>query len=339
MPNIEELLTPQELVNYTKARKVEGTMGDILFPERKTEAMEIKMIKGASNVPVAASIHSYDVEAEIASREGADISMQDLALIKRKIPLSEKEIIALESPRNDMEEAELVKKIFHDADDLVAAVRTRVECMRMEALSTGKIIVNENGVKATIDYGMPNNHKATKTWKSGSPKILDDMDEFVNLVVKDTGFTPTRALTSKANLNTILRDEVIRSAVFGVNSAKMLTVAELNAFLAQQSLPQIAIYDKMYRKQVKDGKYTSHRFLPENAFIMMPDGKLGDTFYGITAEELALRKNPEVDITAVGNIVLCHYATNEPVAKWIKAVATAMPSFPYADQVFVATIN
>ncbi|HBF9649342.1 TPA: capsid protein, partial [Clostridioides difficile] len=33
------------------------------------------------------------------------------------------------------------------------------------------------------------------------------------------------------------------------------------------------------------------------------------------------------------------YSTADPVAKWIKAVATVLPSFPYADQVFMGTIN
>lgn len=339
MASIEELLTPQELVDYTKERKVKGYMGEVLFPERKTEALEIKMIKGATNLPVSAKIHAFDVEAEIGSREGADQSLQDLALIKKKIKLSEKEIIALESPRNSMEEAEKIKNIFNDVDNLVASVRTRVECMRMEALHTGKIVINENGIKGEIDYGIPNSHKAGKTWKSGTPTILEDLDEWVERIVKDTGFTPTRVLTSKALLNTMVRDERIRSAIYGVNSAKMLTVAELNAFLAQQSLPQVAVYDEMYRTQNAKGGYEAKRFLPEDKFIMMPDGKLGDTFYGLTAEELELRKNPAVDMSRIGKIVVVQYDTTDPVARWIKAVATAMPSFPYADQVFVATIS
>lgn len=334
MAQVEELLAPQELIDYTKERKVKGTMGDVLFPERKTEAMEIKMIKGASELPVVASIHSFDVEAEIGSREGADYSLQDLALIKRKIRLSEKELIALESPRNSMEEEEMIRKIYSDVDHLVAAIRARIEAMRMEALYSGKISINENGIKASVDYGMPSNHKTTKNWKSGTPTILEDMDSCMNQIVKDTGFTPTRVLTSKMILNVILRDSTIRSAVFGVNSAKMLTVTELNAFLAQQSLPQIAIYDEMYRIQGKDGKYKSVRYLPEDAFVMMPDGKMGDTFYGLTAEELELRNQPDIDIKSIGTIIVAMYATFDPVAKWIKAVATAMPSFPYADQVF-----
>ena len=79
MPRVEELLTPQELIDYTKERQTEAYMGELLFPERKTEAMEIKMIKGASDLPVSAHIHAFDTETELGSREGADYSMQDLA--------------------------------------------------------------------------------------------------------------------------------------------------------------------------------------------------------------------------------------------------------------------
>lgn len=339
MPRVEELLTPRELIDYTKERVQEPYMGEYLFPEDKREALEIDMVKGASNLPVSAKVHAFDTEAEIGSREGAEVFTQDLALIKKKIKIPEKTIIALESPRNDKEEEDMIKRIFQDVDNLVASVRTRVECMRMEALSTGKILINENGVKASIDYGMPADHKAAKTWLSGTPTILEDMDAMVDKVVNDTGFTPTRALTSKKVLNAILRDERIRAAVYGVNSAKLLTVAELNAFLAQQKLPQIAIYDKKYRVQDAKGKYTAKRFLPEDVFVMMPDGKMGDTFYGVTAEELELRRNPAVDISEAGKIIVCQYNTIDPVAKWIKAVATALPSFPYADQVFAATIS
>ena len=71
----------------------------------------------------------------------------------------------------------------------------------------------------------------------------------------------------------------------------------------------------------------------------MPDGNLGETLFGLTAEELELRKKPDVDITEIGNVVIEQYATNDPVAKWIKAVATALVTFPCADQVFMATIE
>lgn len=339
MPRIEEILTTKELVDYTKSRTLPAMVGETLFPSQKTDSLEIEMIKGASNLPVSASIHAFDTEAEIGSREGASKSFQDLALIKRKERVDEKTLIALNNPRTPAEEKRIINELFNSVDRLVNSVLVRVEAMRLEALSTGKLQVNENGVKATIDYGMNASHKVGKTWTTGTPDILQDIFDLCSTINTNTGFKPSRILTSTKNLNILLKDASIRSAVFGVNSSMLLTVAQLNQFLAAQSLPQIAVYDAMYRVQAKAGTYTTKRYLAENALVLMPDGKMGDTFYGPTAEEIELATKDDIDIEMIGNILVEQYATNDPVAKWIKAVATAMPSFPYADQVGVITVG
>lgn len=339
MAKLEEVFSQKELIDYTKNRTLPAMIGETLFPSKKIEGLEIRMIKGATNLPVAAPVHAFDSETDIGSREGADYSMQDLALIKRKIKLGERELIALENPRNSAEERQMIDKIFNDVDNLRNGVLARIEAMRMEALSTGKIVLNENGVNTTIDYGTPNTNKAAKSWSGDATTIVSDIFDMVNHIVDKTGFTPTRALTSTKVLNIMLQNEMIRKQVYGTNYNKMLTLGELNQFMAAQSLPQIAVYDAKYRKQDKKGAYSAARYLDEKAFVMMPDGALGNTFYGLTAEELALRTKGGVDISQIGNILIEQYATNDPVAKWIKAVATALPSFPYADQVGMFTIS
>lgn len=339
MPSVEELLSHKELVDYTKTRTPQQKVLAEVFPERKTEALEIKMIKGANNLPVSASIHAFDTEAEIDQRESGSYDTAELAMIKRKRKLSEKEIIRLETPRNDAEEREAISRIYNDVDDLHDSVLTRAEAMRGEALSTGKLSINENGYKAEIDYGVPANHKQTFTWSSGTPDILVNMDSAVDRIVTDTGFTPTRVLTSKKNLNFVLKDEKIRKAVFGVNSDRLLSRQELNTFLQTQGLPKIATYDAKYRILLKTGKYEAKRYFTESAFVFMPDGDMGETLFGLTPEELELRKKADVDISEIGNVIIEQYATNDPVAKWIKAVATALVTFPCADQVYIATIK
>ncbi len=339
MPSVEELLNHKELINYTKTRTPQKKVLEELFPSRKTEALEIKMIRGANNLPVSASIHAFDTETEIDQRETGSFDVAELALIKRKRKLSEKEIIRLEQPRNDVEEREAVQKIYNDVDDLQDSVLTRAEAMRGEALSTGKLAINENGYKAEIDYGVPTAHKQTFTWSGGTPEILNDMDAAVDKIVDDTGFTPTRVLTSKRNLNIILKDEKIRKAVFGVNSDRLLSRKELNNFLQTLGLPQVAVYDAKYRTLTAKGSYVAKRYFSESAFVFMPEGNMGETLFGLTAEELELRKKDGVDISEIGNVVIEQYATEDPVAKWIKAVATALVTFPCADQVFIATIK
>lgn len=338
MPRIEELLSISQLIDYTKDKKTTPRLGDLLFPSKKIEGLEVKMIKGASNLPVSASIHAFDTEAEIGSREAGKYSIEELALIKRKHRLNERELIVLNQPRNSQEEKQIINDIFDDVDNLVESVNTRVEAMRMEILSTGELNIDENEVKLSVKYGTPSNHKATKTWSDGSADILKDIYDMTDRIATDTGITPTRTLTSRKILNILLKNEKIRKGVFGTNSDKLLTVNELNTFLAAQGLPVIATYDERYRVHGKKG-YTTKRFLSEDKFILMPDGKLGDTFFGLTAEELELRNKSDIDISSIGNIIIEQYNTTDPVAKWIKAVATALPSFPYADQIFMATIS
>lgn len=339
MPNIEELLSYTELIDYTKTREPNLKVLEELFPSRKTEALEVKMIKGASNLPVSASIHGFDTETEIDQREGKNYDLAEMALIKRKRKLSEKEIIQLEQPRNSQEEKEIIQKIYNDVDALQDSVLTRVEALRGEAISTGKLVIKENGASATIDYQVPDAHKGKFTWSSGTPDILNDLDAAIDKIVDDTGFTPARALTSKKNINIMLKDEKIRKAVFGVNSDRLMSVRELNAFLQTLGLPQVASYDAKYRILNAKGEYVPKRYIPESAFVLMPEGRMGETLFGLTAEELELRKKSDVDISAIGNVIIEQYATNDPVAKWIKAVATALVTFPYADQVFMATVK
>lgn len=339
MPRIEEILEQKELIGYMKERKQPAMVGETLFPSQKTDNLEIDIIKAANNLPVVAHVHAFDTEAEIGSQEGLAKSIQELALIKRKERIGEKLIIALNNPRTSVEEKRLINELFDMVDRLSTGVLARVEAMRMEMISTGKVVINENGVKATLDYGMPNANKANKTWGSGTPTILEDIYNMCDAINDATGFVPTRALTSTTVLNMILKDPSIRAGVFGANSSKLLTRNELNQFLASQNLPQIATYDAKYREQGKNGAYTTKRYLAADKFVMLPDGKLGDTFFGPTAEEIELSTKKDIDISTIGNILVQQYNTNDPVAKWVKAVATSLPSFPYADQVGVFTVS
>lgn len=339
MSKIEDLFSVTELLDYTKTRKFKEHKGASLFPAKKLEALEVKMIKGASNLPVSANIHAFDTETEMASREGAKYSIEELALIKRKFRLSEKDILILNQPRNSIEEAQTIRRIYNDIDTLVKSINTRIEALRMEALSTGKLVINENNVQTVIDYGCPSSHKTNLNWSGGTPTILEDIYDMMEKIKDDTGITPSAILTSSKILRIILKDESIRKGVLGVNSDKFLTKTELNTFLTLQELPPIETYDEKYRIELKTGKFVTKRFLDENSFILMPEGKMGETLYGLTAEELELRNKPGIDISSIGNIIIEQYYTPDPVGKWIKAVTTALPSFPYADQVFIATIQ
>lgn len=341
MSSVLELFNQCEVLTYLQNRQYPALLGETLFPEEKRESLEFDLIKGARRIPVVASVHAFDTEAEIGSREATKQALE-LALIKRKLPLREKDIIALENPRTAAEQQYLMREVFNDIDTLVAGVRARVEVMRMEAAADGTVTLglpDSDTRSVKIDYGVPANHKevlsGTDLWSDPNSDPIEQIMDWVNTL----GTKPPRALTSNKALSALLRNPKVVGALFGRDSNRIASRAELNAYLQQLDLPTIATYDQMYRKQNADGTYSQYRYFPENKFVLLPEGPLGQTIYGPTAEEIRLTRDPSIDTQMIGNVLAMVYEENvDPVSTWTKAVATALPSFPAADEVFQAQV-
>lgn len=336
MPTVLELFNQKEVLNYLKERKYPAMLGEELFPEVKKQSLEFDMLTEGSRTPVIASVHGFDTESEIGQREAKKKAIE-LALIKRKMQLKEKEIIALESPRNEAEKNYLMKKVFADIDALVESIKARVEAMRMEVVATGKITLNENNLDASIDFGVPETNKAANVdWSSETSNPINDMLTWKNQL----DYTPERVLTSSTVLAKILANKNVVNALFGKDTTRIASVGELNNYLAQLQLPKIYTYDAKYRKLEANGTYSKHRYFPENAFVMMPGEELGETVYGPTAEEIRLQRDSSIDIELVGKILAMIYEEGkDPVSTWEKAVATALPALKCADELFQATIT
>ncbi|MFR1799890.1 major capsid protein [Enterococcus sp. DIV1096b] len=336
MPTIMELFTQNEVLSYVRDREYKPLLGETLFPERKQPSLKLDQLSGGSRIPIAASIHDFDTEAEIGSRI-ANKQELELSLIKRKIQLKETDIIALENPRTPAEQAYLVGQVYNDIDSLVQGVRARVEAMRMEVLASGQVTVKENGLNFTLDYHVPTEHKealtGTNVWTNENSDPLADIERWIDAL--DT--KPTRALTSRKIYRALATHPKIIAAIFGKDSGRVVSQADLDAFMETHSYPVIRTYDEKYKVQQADGTYTTKKYFPENKFAMFNDELLGETLYGPTAEETRLTRDPAVDTTLVSNVLASVYdETRDPVGTWTKAVATALPSFAAADEVFQA---
>ncbi|MGG5337301.1 major capsid protein [Enterococcus sp. AZ154] len=336
MPTIMELFTQNEVLSYVRDREYKPLLGETLFPERKQPSLKLDQLSGGSRIPIAASIHDFDTEAEIGSRI-ANKQELELSLIKRKMQLKETDIIALENPRTKAEQDYLVGQVYNDIDQLVAGVRARVEAMRMEVLAAGQVTVKENGLNFTLDYHVPDEHKealtGTNVWTNENSDPLADIERWIDTL--DT--KPTRALTSRKIYRALATHPKIIAAIFGKDSGRVVSQADLDAFMETHGYPVIRTYDEKYKVQEANGTYTTKKYFPENKFAMFNDDLLGETLYGPTAEETRLTRDPAVDTSLVGNVLASVYdETRDPVGTWTKAVATALPSFAAADEVFQA---
>ena len=341
MPRLEEVFNTNELVNYFKERKVTPMLGESLFPERKIQDIEFDMILGTGGLPVSAEVHAFDTETQLASREAIEKGVASLALIKRKIKIAEKEIIKINNPRTDSELAFVLSLLYNDAEKMTDSVRVRVEAMRMELLSTGKIAINENKIKVTMDYKVPNGNKKPFTWQAPeSDTPLDDLATLADAVETESGSRPTRALTSRKVVKTICNCASVIKAIYGVNSDKIVTLAALNELLVQLDLPQIVVYEGKYKKETTKG-YTTARYFPENVISMFGDETLGETIYGLTAEEVKLIGDGKMEEASMldNKIFVGTYTSIDPVGEFTKAVATALPTLPHGEELGIGTIT
>lgn len=340
MPKLEEVFNTNELINYFKDRQETPMLGEILFPERKIQDIEFDMILGTGGLPVTAECYAFDTETQIASREAIEKGAAELALIKNKIKIAEKEIIKINNPRTRAELEDTLSRLYNDAEKMVKSIKVRVEAMRMELLSTGKIAINENNIKVTLDYKVPAGNQKSFNWKDTSTaKPLDDLETLAG-AVEDESSRPTRALTSKKVAGKICACDSVRKAIYGVNSDKIVTLPVLNELLLQLNLPQIVTYEGKYKKEGKKG-FDKVRYFPENKIAMFGDGTLGETIYGLTAEELKLIGDGKMEETSMveNKIFVGTYTSIDPVGEFTKAAATALPSLPHGEELGIGTIT
>lgn len=340
MPRIEEVFNTKELINYFKERQVVPMLGESLFPERKIQDIEFDMILGRGGLPVSANVHALDTATQLASRQAIEKGVASLALIKRQIKITEKELIKINNPRTDAELAFVLSQLYKDSEDMVESVKVRVEAMRMEALSTGKIKIEENGVKVTIDYGVPTGNKKSFNWSNvDTATPLDDLETLAAAVEAESGSRPTRALTSRKAAKRICACKSVREAIHGVNAAKTVTIAQLNELMTELDLPKILIYEGKYKVEATKG-FDTKRYFPENAISMFGSETLGETIYGLTAEEVKLIGDGKMEeAEMVGNVFVGTYTSIDPVGEFTKAAATVLPSFPHADELGIGTIT
>lgn len=340
MPRIEEVFNTNELINYFKERVKVPMLGESLFPVKKIPDIEFDMILGKGGLPVSANVHAFDTKTELASRDAIQKGAAELSLIKRQIKVTEKELIKIQNPRNDQELNFTLAQLYKDAEKMVESVKVRAESMRMEVLSTGKVKIEENGVKVTLDYGLPNGNKKSFNWNDVSTaKPLEDLETLVNAVENESGNRPTRALTSRKVMKRICACDSVRKAIHGVNSDKLVTLAELNNLLVQCELPQLVTYEGKYKVEGAKG-YITKRYFPEGTISVFGEGLLGESIFGLTAEEVKLIGDGKMEeASMVEDIFVGTYTSIDPVGEFTKAAATFLPSFPYADELGIGTIT
>ena len=310
---------------------------DQLMPNEKTPNLVVAYKTAKKNqFAEMAEVHAFNTEAKISSR--LPFSEQEVKkfLIKEKILLDEEYAILADSLKDNSEVKQLV---FNDMGRMSDKVRTRTLVMKGELLSTGKVTVKENNLNITLDQKVPVDNFFNFTWSGSNVDIFADLKSIKDKATSK-GYQLTRVVTSSSVISKMQMDPAVRSAIFGEKSARIPTIAELNAVVAQMFGFTMVAFDDMYQYEKADGTKVTKRYIPEGAFICFGGANtetLGKGLYGVTPTE----RNARLNATQSKNVYIMNNVWDEedPVGTWTKAEGVFVPVLADPENLFVATIT
>lgn len=343
---IFDYFTSKALASYYNTRVAELNMqpflGDELFPARKKMGLNLKWIKGAKGLSTSLSLSAFDVKSTKKDRIGFESLQTRMPFFKNDMLIDEELrqelLIAIEAGNTDYIDT-ILRNIFDDVTTLLDAAAVARERMRMQLISTGTIVMANNGQEYSYDYGMAADQKYTpKTlWNAEGADPLADVIAMQDVIEAKGYARPRRAITSRAVVRALMKNAGIKEAIYVMSNGKVtLTEANVLAYFRENANLSIAVYDKSYL----DEAGVAQRYIPEDLFILIPEGQLGNTWFGTTPEEADLRSgatDAEVTIVDTG-VAITTTKTTDPVSVDTKVSQVVMPSFEAADQVIIADV-
>lgn len=344
MPEILEMIKDKDRLSFSQNYSVKRPYkGNTLFPDVKTPNLEAEYyrLSQGSALPTLALVHALDTEAAIGTRPPIEKVTVEKFLIKEKINQSEK---TQEYVKNGVDESGLVRYIYDDMGRLSDSVVARVEKMKQDVMSEGKIKINENRMNFIIDLGVPGDNFVTANWSDPEHNILGDIAAWKK-IAKDQGQTITKGQTSEKILAYMQNNKGIQIAINGtLGVGAFVSVDQVNALMQRMYGFTIEADEDVYAVLEKqaDGtlKRKSTRFFPENKFTMYTaatNGRVGTGLWGRSPEELAY--GPWTEKSTKQFVTITQWETPDPVATWTKASGLFVPVLPNPEGMIIATIT
>jgi hypothetical protein len=303
-------------VQFDYKAATEGFVGLKLLPMVKTPNLKVAMynlLKGAA-VPVIALVHGFDAEARIGDRAPFEEIREDLFLVKEKINQGEEIRKKIKDFGMDSGEEAILSAIYDDISNEIAKVLAAFERRACELLSTGKIVINENGAVRTVDYHLDAANKIDFTgWASPSHDIIAD---YAALSVASGGKI-VRQIMSTKTLGYLMANEQMKA--FASASIQPMTAQFVKSYVANAFGIEIIVDDRTFKTAYQGGK--EYRFFPEDTIVSLTTrGEVGKTFMTTTPTEDA----DKTDAT-YGFVAVHQWVDNDPYTSWTKAEGVGLP--------------
>lgn len=339
--NFNDAITPSNMFDYSYSKPRDPGFWEGKFPSVTVAGNKYDFLQDEIETDVTmARFHPFNSPTDLDQRRGSKVSTATLGYLKRERALEEEAMLLLAQPGNDAAINQAIRMAYNDADAMIRSIEARVEQLRAEVVTTGKLVIDENGYKDEYDFHIPDENKKTFNWNAGGAKILDDIFNLCDEIENNGQDTrPAYMVCSTKTINLLLNDELIREAMFGVNSAILPNAATLNAQLQAWGLPQIVKYNNhAFFSNANNTGSEKKRLLPEDEVLFIPEGPLGNTVWGLTPEEANSFRTGE-QLTKRNNIVLQVLGGHDPENMITKASARVFVTLAVPKRIAIGTIT
>lgn len=348
MANIFDLVNATEIGTYYTNNPSNSIpyLGATLFPSKKQLGLDLSWIKGGNGLPVALMPSAFDTKATVRDRVGFSKIETEMPFFREAMRIGEKdrqEINKVAGASNSEYIMPIIQKIYDDVNTLIQGAEVNNERMRMQLLSTGKISITANRVNYDYDFKFKETHKetllTTARWSDTENSTpIQDIMRWQQVIEDDTGEKPIRAICSLKTWNYLITNKSIRLDLNPIGGQNIIiTDAMIKQYLQTKLGLNVAVYNKKYALQ----EGTTHQFFIDEVFTLIPEGNLGNTYYGTTPEESDLMSgntDAQVQIVnsgvAVTTVKIPHPVNVETIVSEI-----ALPSFERIDNIFIATVH
>lgn len=344
-------------LNYTNAASNSiPYLGTGLFPAQKKAGLDLKWIKGHNGLPVSLAPSAFDAKSKFRDRVGISINETQMAFFRESMLVKEadeQEIMRVQDA-NDPYAAQVLTNIFNDTQTLINGANVVPERMIMQLLApiggSMGIAIKANGVDYTYNYdpdgSWKNEHYAkieTATDKWSAADTCDpvrDIENALDAQEQATGNRPAVLLMSKATFNYIKNSKKVQAGVLARNTTSTVdyinyTTARVQSYIQEELNVSIVIYNK----QFKDESGTAKKFYPDNIVMMLPQGTLGNTYYGTTPEERTLAQKSSASVSIVNTgVAVAVTITDDPVNTKTTVSEIVLPSFERANDCYALEV-
>lgn len=337
---IFDIITSTEIASYWELMTQDRApyLGEELFPNEKKLGLKLDWLKGSNGLPVVLKASAFDVKAVPRPRIGFEKLSAQMPFFKESKYIDEElrqQLNMIIETGNQAYIDTIANRIFADETELLEGAAAQRERMRMMMLTTGVISMKSNGQIYEYDYRIPEGHKktVTKSWSDPTATIMDDIRKAQDTIKEDTGVELTRAVTTSKVIGYMRNNTEIKKSIAVLTDGQgFISDSKVVSYIKDELSITIAVDDKKY----KDEDEKTQNYVPEDTFTLIPNGKLGNTWFGTTPEESDLLTSGVANVSIVDTgVAITTVAETDPVNVNTKVTMICLPDFPTADQVFI----